>query len=69
MDEGNEKKIGREGEHKQEEETKEHLALVAKSKSDNRMTKLSTHEMLSWWVCSFSLSLSLLCKEDIAPKK
>lgn len=35
------------GEQKQEEETEEHLTLVAKSKSDNRMTKLSGDGMLS----------------------
>lgn len=43
------------GEQKQEETTKEHFAPVAKSKSDNRMTKLSAYGMLSWCVCAFSL--------------
>lgn len=37
----------RRGQQKKEEETEEHLALVAKSKSDNRMTKLSGDGMLS----------------------
>lgn len=47
MKDRQEKGRKRRGQQKKEEETEEHLALVAKSKSDNRMTKLSGDGMLS----------------------
>lgn len=57
MDEGSERQTrkgeGRGGWPRQEGGTGEQLALEAKSKSDNRMTKLSADGMMSRWVCSF----------------